>query len=150
MAKQHYVAVLERGLNDSFGVFFPDLPGCVSAGTTVEEAIHGAREALDLHVQGMIEDGLPLPTPSSVHAFGEEDFPDVIVETLLLVPVNVPSSARETPTRINVSLLPSLISRVDAAAEAHGLTRSGLLSTAARQWLATNQGSARSPGRGAR
>jgi len=142
MAKQHYVAVLERGLNDSFGVFFPDLPGCVSAGTTVEEAIHGAREALALHVEGMIEDGLPLPTPSSVHAFGEEDFPDVTVETLLLMPVDVPISAREAPTRINVSLLPSLISRVDAAAEAEGMTRSGLLSIAARQWLAMHRAGA--------
>lgn len=139
MAKQNYVAVLERGLNDSFGVFFPDLPGCVSAGKTVEEAIHGAREALDLHVQGMIEDGLPLPTPSSVHAFGEEDFPNVTVETLLLMPVDVPNADREVPARINISLLPSLISRVDAAADAHGLTRSGLLATAARQWLAANR-----------
>ncbi|WP_295170146.1 type II toxin-antitoxin system HicB family antitoxin [uncultured Brevundimonas sp.] len=139
MTKQHYVAVVERGPDDSFGVFFPDLPGCVSAGATLEDAIHGAREALGLHAEGMAADGVPLPPPSSVHAFGEEDFPGVEVETLVLVPVETANAERETPTRINVSLLPSLISRLDAAAEAHGLTRSGLLSTAARQWLAANR-----------
>ena len=67
MAKQQYVAVLERGVNDSFGVFFPDLPGCVSAGRTAEEAMNDAREALALHIEGMIEDGLAPPAPTRAH-----------------------------------------------------------------------------------
>lgn len=140
MAKQHFVAVLERGLSDSFGVFFPDLPGCVSAGVTAEEAMRGAREALALHVEGMIEDGLAIPDPSSIHAYGEEDFPGSDIETLFLVPVDGPNAApKDIPVRVNVSLPQRLLSRIDAAAEAHGLTRSGLLGLAARQWISGSQ-----------
>lgn len=143
MAKQYYVAVLERGLNDSFGVFFPDLPGCVSAGETADEAIREAREALALHIEGLIEDGQTPPAASSAGAFTDDDFPGSAVEGLILVPVDIANTPREKPERINVSLLPSLVSRVDAAAVEHGLTRSGLLSVAARQWLAANQQAAR-------
>nr|WP_314432859.1 type II toxin-antitoxin system HicB family antitoxin [uncultured Brevundimonas sp.] len=139
MAKEYYVAVLERGLNDSFGVFFPDLPGCVSAGRTADEAIRDAREALALHIEGLIEDGQPLPAASSASAFTDDDFPGSAVEGLILVPVDITSAPREKPERINVSLLPSLVSRVDDAAKHHGLTRSGLLSVAARHWLAANR-----------
>lgn len=138
MAKQHYVAVLERGLNDSFGVFFPDLPGCVSAGTTAEEAMIEARDALTLHVEGMVEDGLPLPSPSPVTAFGEDDFTGADIVSLFIVPVNVPEAPKETPMRINVSLLPSLIERIDAAATQHHMTRSAVLAVASRQWLGVN------------
>lgn len=143
MAKQKYVAVLERGLNDSFGVFFPDLPGCVSSGRTAEEAVIGAQEALALHIEGMMEDGLALPTPSSIHAFGHDDFEGADVVTLFIVEVDAKDAPRETPARINVSLLPSLIARVDAAADREGLTRSALLSVAARQWLNANRARAK-------
>ncbi|MGQ2989534.1 MAG: type II toxin-antitoxin system HicB family antitoxin [Brevundimonas sp.] len=144
MAKQQYIAVLERGLNDSFGAFFPDLPGCVSSGRSAEEAMIGAEEALALHVEGMVEDGLPLPPPSSMHAFGASDFEGADVVSLFIVDVDVKAAPREAPTRINVSLLPSLIARVDAAADREGLTRSALLSVAARQWLNANQTRAKS------
>ena len=143
MAKQTYVAVLERGSDGAFGVFFPDLPGCVTAAADAAEAMTEAREALALHVEGMVEDGAVLPTPSSVHAFGPDDFPDVDVVSLFFVDVEVPDAPRETPARINVSLLPSLIARIDAAADNNKMTRSALLSVAARQWLAANGGSSR-------
>ncbi|WP_374600491.1 type II toxin-antitoxin system HicB family antitoxin [Brevundimonas sp.] len=137
MATLNYVAVLERGLNGSFGVFFPDLPGCVSAGLSADEAMTEAREALALHVEGMIEDGAVLPKPSSVHAFGADDFEGSDVAALFFVPVEVPSGlkADDPPMRINVSLPESLIGRIDTAADASGLTRSGLLAVAARQFL---------------
>jgi predicted RNase H-like HicB family nuclease len=140
MARRQFVAVLERGENGGYGVFFPDLPGCVSAGDTAEEAMRGAREALALHVEGMSEDGQALPEPSSIHAFGEEDFPESAVETLFLVPVPEGVDApKDVPVRVNVSLPQRLLTRIDAVAEAQGLTRSGLLSQAARLWLTTSR-----------
>jgi predicted RNase H-like HicB family nuclease len=55
-------------LISDFGVEFPDFPGCVTAGTTLEEARRLAAEALALHVAGMQKDGEPLPPPSSLDA----------------------------------------------------------------------------------
>ena len=43
----------------------PDLPGCVATGKTIEETENEIREAIDLHLRGMREDGLPIPEPSS-------------------------------------------------------------------------------------
>ena len=63
MRKLTYLAVLEPS-TDGYGVFFPDLPGCTSFGSTVEEAQENAKEALELHIYGMEQDGETLPTPS--------------------------------------------------------------------------------------
>ena len=59
-----YYAVVERGA-DGFGVVFPDLPGCTSAGDTVEEALRNAAEALAAHLELLWESGDPLPAPSA-------------------------------------------------------------------------------------
>ena len=140
MAKLNYVAVLERGLNGAFGVFFPDLPGCVSAGSSADEAMAEAQDALVLHLEGMIEDGQVVPKPSGVHTFGIEDFPGSDVAALFFVSAEVKGTqkAEDPPLRINVSLPEGLVSRIDAAADANGLTRSGLLGLAARQWIHNN------------
>lgn len=138
MTKAKYVAVLEHG-PEGFGVFFPDLPGCVSAGATVEEAVAGGAEALALHLEGMAEEGLTVPVPSSVYAHSKDDYPESDVVALLLIETNIAETRKESPVRLNVSLPETLVSRIDAAAEAHGLTRSGLLAVAARQWIATNR-----------
>lgn len=59
-----YVVILERG-ETSFGAYVPDLPGCVAVGKTKEEALRLIREAIEFHLEGMREDGLPIPEPSS-------------------------------------------------------------------------------------
>ena len=56
-----YPAYFRRVESGGYSVDFPDLPGCVSAGDTMEEALSMAREALSLHLYGMSEDGLPFP-----------------------------------------------------------------------------------------
>lgn len=139
MAKQIYVAVLERGPNGTFSAFFPDLPGCVTAGDTADETMIGAGEALALHVEGMLAEGLDLPQPSSVHAFGEEDFPESDIVRLFWVPIEVSKVETSPPVRINISLPEALVTRIDNAARSHGLTRSGLLALASRQWMAANR-----------
>ncbi len=59
-----YVVIIERG-EESFGAYVPDLPGCVAAGQTREEVMRLIREAIEFHLEGLREDGLPVPRPSS-------------------------------------------------------------------------------------
>lgn len=63
-----FVAVLEKGQSGEYGVYFPDLPGCVSGGESLEEAMKNAKEALLLHLYGMEEDGENIPEPSEPEA----------------------------------------------------------------------------------
>jgi predicted RNase H-like HicB family nuclease len=60
-----YPAIIERG-RAGFGVFFPDLPGCVSAGDTIQEAAENAQEALSAHLTSAEEYGDPIPRPTSL------------------------------------------------------------------------------------
>jgi predicted RNase H-like HicB family nuclease len=90
MRRTHvYRAVLVRHAPDSvtLGVVFPKLPGCVSAGADVDDAVRMAHEALALHLAGMIADGEALPGPVALEA----PLPDWLVEEAPLVePGRVP------------------------------------------------------------
>jgi len=59
-----YAIVIEKAENN-YAAYVPDLPGCVATGATIEETEQEIREAIDLHLRGMREDGLPIPEPSS-------------------------------------------------------------------------------------
>jgi predicted RNase H-like HicB family nuclease len=60
-----YAIVVERA-ERNYAAYVPDLPGCVATGATVEEAEELLRQAIEVHVAGLREDGLPVPAPSSV------------------------------------------------------------------------------------
>jgi predicted RNase H-like HicB family nuclease len=59
-----YLVVVEKG-PQSFGAYVPDLPGCVAAGESREEVLTLIREAIEFHLEGLREDGHPVPSPSS-------------------------------------------------------------------------------------
>lgn len=59
-----YMVVIERG-ETSWGAHVPDLPGCVAVGETREEALRLIRKAIEFHIDGLRQDGLPVPTPNS-------------------------------------------------------------------------------------
>jgi predicted RNase H-like HicB family nuclease len=59
-----YAIVVERAVNN-YSAYVPDLPGCVATGVTMEETEQLIREAIELHLTGLREDGLPIPQPSS-------------------------------------------------------------------------------------
>lgn len=59
-----YLVVVESGPT-SFGAYVPDLPGCIAVGATREEVTTLIHEAIEFHIEGMKEDGLPIPAPSS-------------------------------------------------------------------------------------
>jgi len=59
-----YAIVIENA-GTNYSAYVPDLPGCVATGATVEETERLIREAIELHLEGMREDGTPIPPPSS-------------------------------------------------------------------------------------
>ena len=59
-----YAMVIEKAENN-YAAYIPDLPGCVATGKTIEETEQQIREAIELHLRGMREDGLPIPMPTS-------------------------------------------------------------------------------------
>ncbi len=59
-----YAIVIEKAMNN-YSAYVPDLPGCIATGKTVEEAEQLIREAIELHLTGLREDGVPIPQPSS-------------------------------------------------------------------------------------
>jgi len=59
-----YVVIVEKG-KSAYGAYVPDLPGCVAVGETRDEALQLIREAIEFHLEGLREDGLPVPAPSS-------------------------------------------------------------------------------------
>ncbi|MCZ8376871.1 MAG: type II toxin-antitoxin system HicB family antitoxin [Beijerinckiaceae bacterium] len=64
---QHYLAIVEEGDADhAYGIWFPDIRGCFSGGDTFEEAMLNAQEAIALHLQLLIEDGIELPRARSL------------------------------------------------------------------------------------
>ncbi len=65
-----YAIVIENA-GPNYSAYVPDLPGCVATGATIEEAEREIREAIEFHLEGMREDGIPIPPPSSAVKYVE-------------------------------------------------------------------------------
>lgn len=96
------------------GVVFPDSPGCVSVGDSVQDAAIQAVEALALHVEGMLADGDELPVPSVLDAPVPDDLDGTEGEVAarVLVPVEVPAEPNRTP-RVDVMLPEDVVQAID-------------------------------------
>lgn len=62
---KRYAIIIERAADGGYGAYAPDLPGCVGMGATKDEALQNMMEAIQFHIEGMKEDGLPIPEPTS-------------------------------------------------------------------------------------
>jgi len=113
-----------------FGVTVPDLPGCFSAGDTFDEALDSVMEAIDLHLEGLMEDGENIPAPRLIaEHLANPDFADGVWAA---VDVNM-SRFEGKSEKINITLPRRLLAKIDDYASSHGKTRSGFLAEAARQ-----------------
>jgi predicted RNase H-like HicB family nuclease len=65
-----YAMIIERG-ERNFSAYLPDLPGCIATGKTIDEVRQKMTEAIELHLEGMREDGLPIPEPTSLADYVE-------------------------------------------------------------------------------
>ncbi len=87
----NYPIAIHKDPESDYGVTVPDLPGCFSAGSTIDEAMM-AREAIELHVQSLLEDGLNVPLPSDIEALRQQpDFADAI---WAVVSIDAPTTSR--------------------------------------------------------
>ena len=69
-----YPVVIHKDPDSDFGITIPDLTGCFSAGSTIEEAINMAQEAAECHIEGLLIDSEPIPTPNDIEV--HKDNPD--------------------------------------------------------------------------
>jgi predicted RNase H-like HicB family nuclease len=95
---RHYVAIVEdAGPETAIGVWFPDLPGCFSAGDTIEEAMQNAPEAIELYRDALAKDGRELPHPRSLSELKQDPHfaADVRGNLVALVPATLPAEAAE-------------------------------------------------------
>ena len=123
-----YVALIHREPGSDYGVSFPDFPGCVSAGASLDEAVQMGQEALGLHIRGMVEDGEPVPAPASLEAVMADPQNRDAMAVLMVAPL-MPAKV----VRVNISLPEDVLGEIDRHAEQRGLTRSAFLARAARQ-----------------
>jgi predicted RNase H-like HicB family nuclease len=128
---RQFIALIHKDADSDYGVSFPDLPGCVTAGATLDEARDMAAEALALHLEGMAEDGEAAPEPSSL----EEVMANPVNRDGVAVLVAAPAPAVKS-VRINVTLPADVLEQIDRHAESEGFTRSGFLAHAAKKALA--------------
>ena len=130
MPQRFYPAVLERGAHDTFGVWFPDFPGCVAAARSQEDAMAKAQEALAHGVDTLTERNEPLPAPTAFDAIAIPKGCRFVA--FFAVGVEPPDESE----RVNVYLPRSLIARVDRQAAEFGMSRSSYFGLAASRLLA--------------
>ena len=129
-----YIAFVHKDEDSCFGVSFPDFPGCISAGDTLDEAVANAAEALQGHVQMMEADGDEVPAARALETIMRDDDLAAEREGAVIVALPLVRDLGST-TRVNVSLDLGLLKAIDEEATARKQTRSAFLASAARREL---------------
>jgi predicted RNase H-like HicB family nuclease len=128
---RQYIGLIHKEADSDYGISFPDLPGLITAGKTLDEARDMGTEALALHLEGLSEDGEAAPGPSSL----EEIMKDAQNKDGVAVLIAVPA-AEVKSVRINVTMPADVLDQIDKYAEREGFTRSGFLAQAAKKAMA--------------
>jgi predicted RNase H-like HicB family nuclease len=128
-----YPIFIHKDEDSAYGVIVPDLPGCFSAGDSIEEAMRNAHEAIECHIEGLLSDNDPLPLKKPVEEhLGNPELKDGV---LAIVEVDI-SKLSGKITRINVSLPERFLEQIDEYAQSRGGNRSGFLVDAAMSYMA--------------
>ena len=124
----NYIAVVHKDPKSDFGVSFPDFPGCITVGSSIDEAKDMAHDALSLHIEGMLEDGENIPAPSKLEdIMDDSDYSDAAA--ILIVSI---SDAKPRSVRVNITVPEDLLRKIDLAAKNRGMSRSSFLVHAAQ------------------
>ena len=131
-----YVSFIHKDRDSDYGISFPDFPGCVSVGDTIDDAIRRGCEALAFHVEGLLDDGESIPVPRPIEAIKAD--PELADwrrgADIVLIPL---LRDRGSSRRVNISLDRGLLEAIDDEAKRRQMTRSAFLASAARQELET-------------
>src|SRR5260370_11170545 len=112
-----YIAYLHKDSKSDFGVSFPDFPGCVTAGKSLEEARRRAPEALAFHIAGMLEDGEKIPKPSKMDDLACDPNRENAVAFLVTTDFN-----KTKTVRVSVTARANQIEMIDHLSRRAGLT----------------------------
>ncbi|HEY5289231.1 MAG TPA: type II toxin-antitoxin system HicB family antitoxin [Caulobacteraceae bacterium] len=120
-----YPIVIEPGdETTAFGVVVPDLPGCFSAGDTVDSAVAGAEEAAAAWIDATLDSGEAIPQPSDLERLRKD--PDYAGWTFGVIEVD-PAMLNDAVERVNITLPRRVLERLDAQARDAGQSRSGYI-----------------------
>ena len=130
-----YSVVLHKDPESDYSVTVPDLPGCFCAGSTIEEALFMAKEAIECHIEGMLldEDVIPKHLPFEEHQ-ANPDYADGIWG---IVEVDI-SQLSVKLKRISLTLPDHLLKTIDNYANKHGETRTAVLTQALMEYVSSH------------
>ena len=131
-----YPVVIHKDKSSDYGVTVPDLPGCFSAGETMEDAMTQVVEAIECHLEGLLFDGDAIPEAQSVEVHRKNR--DFAGGTWALVNVDLSKLASKAK-RINITLPERVLALVDEQAKREGESRSGLLARAVLDYIGRNK-----------
>jgi predicted RNase H-like HicB family nuclease len=129
----NYIALIHKDSDSDFGVSFPDFPGCVTAGKTIDEAKDMAQEALSGHIQVMSDFGEEIPESSNLEKIVASS-EDSAVIAFFIVPIKDKKSKK---VRVNITVPEEELNQIDSFAKQHGMTRSAFLLKAAQASIHT-------------
>lgn len=128
-----YPIVIHKDTETAYGVTVPDLPGCFSAGDTMEEALQNTVEAIECHIEGILMDEEIIPMGKGIEEYLREA--EYQGGTWAIVDVDLSKLGGKTQ-RINISMAERILSKIDRFAESSQKTRSKLLADAALEYIA--------------
>ena len=127
-----YPIVIHKDSDSDYGVTFPDIPGCFSAGSSIEEAIRMAQEAAECHIEGLFLESEPIPMPSDVDVYEKDPAYQNGIWALIEIDMGKLSLKSK---RVNITMPERLLRIVDQYAKKSGTSRSGLLAQAISEYM---------------
>jgi len=130
-----YAIFIEKDISSDYGVTVPDLPGCFSAGSTIDEALCNAQEAILTHIEGMFMDNETIPFASSIEILKQKYKNQEFIWALCEIDT---SKLSENIKRVNITIPERLLTKIDTCAKDEGESRSGFLTHAALEYISRN------------
>jgi len=127
-----YPIYLQQVKDNHYSIVVPDLPGCLSLGGTSEQALQNAIDAIEQHLDGMTQNGNPIPTPQRIE--DHQKNPDFNGGIWALVKVDVSKHLGKSK-RINITIPERLLKQIDKYTSTHGGNRSAFLADSALNYI---------------
>ena len=124
--------VIHKDERSCYGVTVPDLPGCFSAGDTLDEAIDSAQEAISFHIEGLLMQGGTIPDQAQLEAHQANEIHAGAIFAIVTIDISKLSGKAK---RINITVPGRVLTIIDEAAAREGETRSGLIARAALRYV---------------
>ncbi len=124
----NYIAVVHKDSSSEYGVSFPDFPGCITGGKSIDSVKDLSNEALAGHIQTMREFGEKIPNPTKLDdIIADQDYLDAIAFFVVSAP-----DVKSKTVRVNITLPEDILHQIDVTAKKRGMSRSSFLTHAAQ------------------